>query len=345
MSDGEIIPVILCGGSGTRLWPRSRATSPKPFLPLIGDRTLFQQTLARVSGKPFAEPIIVTGAAHAGLVEEQLDGLPVREIIVENESKNTAAAAALAAARVEPDSVLLILPSDHFVADPDDFRRAAVEAATLARQHWLVCLAAPATSAETRFGYIHLGDALEDPGYRVDRFVEKPSAESAREFIQSGQFSWNAGIFAFRAGDYLGELRAFRPDMEASVRAAVAGGNLTGGRFHPEPRSFSAVEPESIDYAVMENTRRAAAVILRSGWSDVGNWIALHRARAKDGAGNSVHGPAELKDCRNLLVDSDGPTVHAFGIADLIVVVDGDDILIASTSSTEDIRTPADKPA
>ena len=328
----EIIPVILCGGNGTRLWPRSRATSPKPFLPLIGDETLFQQALKRVAGEPFGDPIIVTGGAHVDLVEQQLDDVRIREIIVENEPKNTAAAAALAAARVDPGAVILILSSDHHVEDAAAFRRAAIQAAALAEEQWLVCLGVPASRPETRFGYVRRGEPLAGGGFRVSKFVEKPTRAKAEEFLKSGDFAWNAGIFAFRAGCYLDELRAHRPSIAGATVEAVRDGKLIGNHFHPDVSTFSSIPAESLDRAVMENTDRAAVVMLETGWSDIGNWQALHRARSKDEAGNSVRGPAELVECRNVFVDSDGPTVHAFGLQDLIVVVDGDEILIASSA-------------
>lgn len=332
MHGREIIPVILCGGNGTRLWPLSRAARPKPFLPLIGESSLFQQTLDRVRGEPFSAPIIVTGTSHANLVEEQLGGVNVREIIIENEPKNTAAAAALAAARVQPDAIMLLLPSDHYLEDVACFREAASEAAAIAAQKWLVCLGVRPTGPETRFGYIRVGASLQDAGFVVDRFVEKPESAIARQFVSSGGYAWNAGIFAFRADCYLKDLRAHRPALAHAALEAVREGNSVGAHFHPEPASYSSIVPESIDYAIMEKTDRAAVVMLDTAWSDIGNWQALHRARSKDEAGNSVRGPAELVECRNVFVDSDGPTVHAFGLQDLIIVVDGDEILIASSA-------------
>ena len=332
MQGREIIPVVLCGGSGTRLWPRSRAAAPKPFLPLIGDETLFQQALKRVSGEPFGDPIIVTGSAHVDLVEQQLNRVRIREIIVESEPKNTAAAAALAAARVDSDTVVLLLPSDHHVEDPAAFRRAALQAAALADDQWLVCLGVPASGPETRFGYVRQGEPLAGGGFRVSQFVEKPSREKAGEFLRSGDFAWNAGIFAFGAGRYLSELEAHRPALAAAAVDAVRLGGLTGNHFHPDASTFSSIAGESLDCAVMENTDRAAVVMLETGWSDIGNWQALHRARSKDESGNSVRGPAELVDCRNVFVDSDGPTVHAVSLQDLIIVVDGDEILVAGSA-------------
>jgi mannose-1-phosphate guanylyltransferase len=337
MQQPAIVPVILCGGHGTRLWPRSRDAIPQPFLPLIGRETLFQQTLMRCQGNGFGDPVIVSGAAHAELVEKQLNGIAVGEIIVEPAPRGTAAAVGVAAARLEPEAVMLVCPSDHHMADNGAFAAAAAAAASLAKRGELVCLGVPASAPETRFGYIRRGDPLVPHGFRVEEFVEKPSKAVAEEFVKSGQFAWNAGIFAFRAGDYLAELHRWRPSMAQSVREAVEGGERRGLRFYPRQSSFEPIEAESLDYAVMEQSNRVALVMLEAEWSDVGTWQALHRTLPKDSAGNAVRGPAELIGCRNLLVDSDGPTVHVLGLEDIVIVVDGDDILVASTTSAADV--------
>lgn len=341
MQEREITPVILCGGRGTRLWPRSRAGIPKPLLALIGDDTLLQQTIERSRGPRFASPIIVTGADHVALVRKQLGEAEFREIIVEPEPKETAAAIALAAARVTPDTLLLVCPSDHHFDDPARFREAACAAADVAANGWLVCLAVPATSAATGFGYIQRGSPLAEGGFRARRFIEKPRVEAAEEYLKCGDFAWNTGVFAFTAGNYLKELERHRPALAADVAAAARDGQMDGPLFHPQPSQFAAIEPESVDYAVMENTDRAAMVMVEAGWSDLGDWRSLHRARASDGSANSVRGPAELVDCTNVLVDTDGPRVHALGLSDVIVVVDGDDILVAAIGGAQDVANLA----
>ncbi len=324
----EILPVILCGGAGTRLWPRSRSDFPKPFLRLVGEQTLFRQAVDRCRGDGFADPVIVTGAAHVRLVEEQLGGVAVAEVIVEPERKNTAAAVALAAARARPEQVLLVCPSDHHIGDLGCFADAARSAGSAASSGRIVCMGVPAVSPDTRFGYIQLGERLGSDLFAVEQFTEKPALEAAEAFVASNKFVWNAGIFALRADRYLEELRRYRPRLAEAVEKAVTQGRSQAKQFYPDATAFSAVAPESIDCAVMENTAHAAVVRLTCSWSDVGDWAAVHRARDKDESGNSVSGPAEIVDCRNVLIDSDGPKVRAVGLDHVLIVVDGGDILV-----------------
>lgn len=334
----DIVPVILCGGSGTRLWPRSRATKPKPFLPLVGDSTLFEATLGRcAAGAGFAAPIVVTGAAHLEHVEAQLGGDPDALVIVEPAPRNTAAAIALAAESLPEDAVMLVCPSDHHIGDCEAFAAAARSAAALARKGWLVSFGIEASSPETGFGYLKRGEPVGEGGYRVARFVEKPDIERARAFLAEGGYAWNGGIFAFRVGDFLGELAAHRPAIAEAVRRAVVGGRHDGRRFHPDAKAFAAVESESVDYAVMENTARAAMVPADMAWSDIGNWQALHAARPRDAAGNATNGDVELVDCRNVLVDSDGPRVSVIGLEDVIVVVDGNEVLVTTAAGAQKV--------
>jgi mannose-1-phosphate guanylyltransferase/mannose-1-phosphate guanylyltransferase/mannose-6-phosphate isomerase len=334
----QIVPVILCGGSGTRLWPRSRAAKPKPFLPLVGESTLFEATLARCGADAgFAPPIVVTGAAHLAHVEDQLAEATQARIIVEPAAKNTAAAIALAALRLPEEAVMLVCPSDHHIGDCEAFAAAARSAATLAAEGWLVSFGIEPTAPETGFGYLKRGAPIGSHGFRVDQFVEKPDSARARAFLDEGIYAWNGGIFAFRAGDFLAELAAHRPPMLEAARQAVTLGRETGRRFHPEAGAFARIESESVDYAVMENTARAAMVPAAMGWSDIGNWQALHAARERDANGNCASGPAELVDCRNVLVDSDGPRVSVVGLENVIVVIDGNEVLVTSAAGTQKV--------
>jgi len=338
MGGREIIPVILCGGSGTRLWPRSRAARPKPFLRLLGDRTLFEETLSRFSDTSFFAPsVIVTGAAHLDLVEQQSGRFDVAKIIVEPEPRQTAAALALAALRLDEDAIMLVCPSDHHIGDSAAFLKAAQSAAEMAAEGWLVCITVAPSGPDTRFGYVRRGEAAGQLGFRVAQFVEKPDEARAAEYLKSGLYAWNAGIFAFKAGEYLRELRRFRPELAAAVEESAMHGSRAGNRFFPDRDSFAKIVPESLDYAVMENTGRAALVTAEMHWSDIGNWNALFAAREKDGSGNSVSGPAQLIDCENVLVDSDGPRVHLVGVKDMVVVIDGDDVMIASASGAAQV--------
>ena len=334
----RISPVILCGGSGTRLWPRSRATCPKPFLPLVGDSTLFEATLRRASDPAlFGPPVVVTGASHLAHVEAQIGDDPGARIIVEPAARNTAAAIAAAALSLPADTVMLVGPSDHYIADEAAFVAAASAAARLAGEGWLVAFGIAATAPETGFGYVKRGEAISDDGFSVARFVEKPSLERALEFLAEGTYSWNGGIFAFRVGDFLAELEAHRPDIAAGARAAMAGARTEGRRIYPDAAAFAAIPSESVDYAVMEKTRRAAMVPASMGWSDIGNWQALHAARDQDDDGNVVIGNAELVDCRNVMVESDGPRVSVIGLSDVIVVVDGDEVMVTHAGGVQKV--------
>lgn len=337
MSICPITPVVLCGGSGTRLWPRSRKDKPKPFLPLVGQSTLFQATLERCRSEGFSSPIIVAGAAHVALIEEQADeGIT---LIVEPAARNTAPAIALAAALLPADATMLVCPSDHHIADTAAFAAAARVAARLAEEGWMVAMGIAADRPETGYGYIRLGEPIGEGGgaHRIHRFVEKPDRATAERFLAEGGYAWNGGIFAFRAGAFLDELAAYRPAMAEAVRQAVAGGLRDGHAFHPEAAPFKAIAGESVDYAVMENTRHSAVVPADMGWSDIGNWQSLRDVLDRDRDGNRAPGNAELVDCRNVLVESDGPRVSVVGLDDVIVVVDGDEVLVTSAAGAQSV--------
>lgn len=330
-----IHPVILCGGSGTRLWPRSRKAMPKPFLPLVGDRTLFEATLDRCADPArFAAPTVVTGADHLDHVLAQGSGHSGLSVIVEPMAQNTAAAIALAACRLPEDAVMLVCPSDHHIADTAAFRAAADAAAALARDGWMVSFGITATAPETGFGYIRRGEGLPG-GFRVERFVEKPDLETAIGFLADGGYSWNGGIFAFGAGAFMAELASTRPDIAAAVREAVAKGHSEGAAFHPDATAFGSFKGDSVDYAVMEKTRRAAMVAVSMGWSDIGNWHALRDALPGDDAGNRVLGPADLVDCRDVLVQSDGPRVSVIGLEGVAVIVDNGEVLVTTMAGAQ----------
>lgn len=325
-----IHPVILCGGGGTRLWPRSRPDRPKPFLPLLGERTLFQQTLDRVADTArFAAPMVVAGEAHLPLIREQ--GSAGLSLVAEPMGRNTAPAIALAAHRLPADAVMLVCPSDHYIADTPAFVAAAEVGAELARTGWLVSMGIAAERPETGYGYIKRGEPVAG-GYKIDRFVEKPDLATAQGFLADGGYSWNGGIFLFTAGRFLEELAAHRPAMAAALAKAVAGGSETGGVFRPDADAFAAIEGDSIDYAVMEPTGRKAMVPVAMGWSDIGNWQALAEAR-----GERTRGRADLLDASNVVVDSDGPRVSVVGLSDIIVVVDGDEVLVMSREGAQSV--------
>ncbi len=349
-----IHPVILCGGNGTRLWPRSRTAKPKPFLQLVGRGTLFEQALYRCRDRQiFAAPIIVTGAAHLGHVRDQSAGIADVRIIVEPESRNTAPAIALAAMDLPDDATMLVCPSDHHIGDEIAFKAAAEMAANLAANEWLVSFGISPTRPETGYGYIKRGDDLGG-GFAIDSFVEKPDAALAEEFVNDPAYSWNAGIFAFKAAAYLAELNDQRPEMIEAVRDSYrygvgdgggdGGGDENGNRgsdtiLHPSAEHFAAIKAESVDYAVMENSKRTAMVPVAMQWSDIGSWKSLHEAREKDDAGNTVYGKSEIVDCTNILVESDGPRVSAIGLDNVVIIVDGNDVLVTTMDGAQKVGT------
>jgi mannose-1-phosphate guanylyltransferase len=332
-----IHPVILCGGSGTRLWPRSRKHRPKPFLPLLGPRTLFQQSLDR-TGDPrrFAPPTIVAGGVHCGLIEEQAQATAGARLIVEPAAKNTAPAIALAAHSLPPDAVMLVCPSDHHIADAAAFLAGVETAAALAAEDFLVAFGIEPTSPETGYGYIRKGEPIAQ-GHRIARFVEKPDRATAERYLAEGGYVWNGGIFALRAGAFLAELAAHRPQMAQAVARAWEDRREDGWQVHPAPAPFAEITGESIDYAVMENTPNAAVVSADMGWSDIGNWDALMTARPGDGDGNRALGPVDFLDCRNVMVETDRMRVSVVGLEDVIVVVDGDDVLVTSRAGAQSV--------
>lgn len=336
MADARLTPVILCGGSGTRLWPRSRVRKAKPFLPLVTQETLFEQALLRCSDRSrFESPVIVTGATHYPHVEAQIWAAPDAQIIVEPEPKNTAAAIALAAMRLPRDAIMLVCPSDHHIGHKDAFTEAAAAAAKLAINGSLVCFGVEPSAPETGFGYIHQGREIGGGGFEVLEFVEKPDLQRAIDFVASGKYWWNGGIFAFSVGQYLTELGEYRPAMLACVTEAVEKGRFVDRTFLPDAVHFAEIIAESVDHAIMENTRKIAMIPTQMEWSDVGNWRALHAVRERNVEGNTVHGPAELIGCCNVLIDTDGPRVHAIGLEDLIIVVDGEDVLVTSPAGAQ----------
>jgi mannose-1-phosphate guanylyltransferase/mannose-1-phosphate guanylyltransferase/mannose-6-phosphate isomerase len=332
-----IHPVILCGGSGTRLWPMSRKALPKPFLPLVSEETLFEQAVRRVAGDPrFAPPLVVAGADHANLITVQLGDTPGARLVIEPAAKNTAPAIALAATLLPEDAVMLVCPSDHHIADPDAFRAAALAAAVLAREDYLVAFGILPDRPETGYGYLRRGEPLAG-GFAIRQFIEKPDLARAQAYLASGEYSWNGGIFAFRAGHLLAELAAYRPDMARLVADAVAAGRSEGARFHPASEPFAALTGESIDYAVMENTARAAMIPAAMGWSDIGNWAALADALAHeaDATGNVARGTADFVQCSKVFVMSDGPRVSAVGLSDVCIIVSGGEVLVTTRDGAQ----------
>ncbi len=336
-----IQPVILCGGAGTRLWPESRGHRAKQFLPLTGAESLFQQTVQRTpAGADFLPPVVLCGDAHVSTVRDQM---AAREaiLLVEPMPRNTAAAIALAVARADADTLLLVMPSDHVIADVPAFHAAIAKGARLARQDWIVTFGITPDGPETGFGYIADGDALADDGFTVDRFIEKPPLADAQAMLAAGGYSWNAGIFLFRAGRMRDAMLTHcRAIFEAADRA-VAAGRFDGDALYADATHFQQAPSDSIDYAVMEKDDRVAVVPASMGWSDLGSWQAVHTLGQRDGAGNAVTGDAFLHDSQGNLIRAGGKRVSLIGMENVAVIVDGDDILVMPLGRSQDVRAAA----
>ncbi|MET0269832.1 MAG: mannose-1-phosphate guanylyltransferase/mannose-6-phosphate isomerase [Sphingomonas sp.] len=337
----KITPVILSGGSGTRLWPLSRTGRPKQLLALTHIETMLQLTARRADDATrFGDPVVVANAAHVDQIEAQLRavGVTPAPLILEPVARNTAPAIALAALAADPEALLLVMPSDHVIADIAAFRAAIEAAVPLAEDGWLVTFGIAPQAPDTGYGYIRTGAPLGDGVRRVERFVEKPDRATAEAYLAEGCYVWNGGIFLFRADAYLAALDAYVPAIAAAARASLAAARTEGARLFPDAEAFAASPSDSIDYAVMEKAARVAVAPVDMGWSDVGSWDALHDIAAKDGDGNVHHGEVVAIDTSGCLIRSDGPLVAAVGVKDLIVIATGDAILIMPRGSSQEVK-------
>ena len=337
-----LVPVIMAGGFGTRLWPLSRRMLPKQFLGLTGGRSMLQETVQRLEADRADTPIVVCNEEHRFLAAEQLRELgPDRfDIVLESKGRNTApaiAVAALLALKRDKDPLMLVLAADHIIKDVDAFHAAVRQAEELAARDHLVTFGIVPDAPETGYGYIRRGEKLGD-GFAVAEFVEKPDLETATEYLSSGEFYWNSGMFLFRAGLYLEELERFRPDILQACRTAVEQGREDLDFFRLDESAFAACPSESIDYAVMEKTRRSVVVPLDAGWSDVGSWSALWGIDAKDAEGNAMHGDVMLFDTTNSLVHAENRLVTTVGVKDMVVIETKDAVLVADKSKSQDVK-------
>jgi len=336
----RITPVILSGGSGTRLWPLSRTGRPKQLLSLTHEETMLQLTARRAAGARFAAPIVVASAPHADEIDAQLAdaGIPDALLILEPAARNTAPAIALAAVEAGRDAILLIMPSDHVIADVAAFHAAIERAVPLVEAGWLATFGIAPTAPETGYGYIRRGEAIGDGVNRVERFVEKPDRVTAEHYLASGDYSWNGGIFLFTAGAYLDALEQFAPGMADAARTAHAAARRDGRQVHPDAEAFGRSPSDSIDYAVMEKAERVAVVPVDMGWSDVGSWDALHELAFKDDANNAHHGEVIAIDTSNCLIRSEGPLVAAVGVKDVIIIATRDAVLVLPRGDSQQVK-------
>jgi mannose-1-phosphate guanylyltransferase/mannose-1-phosphate guanylyltransferase/mannose-6-phosphate isomerase len=324
----------------------SRMLNPKQLLTLLGRESLLQQTVRRVAdSERFAAPLLVANEEHRFIIAEQLREISLmpRALLLEPIGRNTAPAACVAAltlSEADPDPLMLVMPSDHTIGDSEAFLAAVDLAASAARNGALVSFGIAPERAETGYGYIRRGGSLETQGvFAVAEFIEKPDPEQAQQYLTSGEYSWNSGIFLFPARLYIDELERLRPDMVAACRRALADGRQESDFIRLDKDAFYACDGDSIDYAVMEKTRRAAVVPVAMGWSDIGSWDALWEMSGKDGDGNSIDGNVIAEDTRNCYLRSEAGLIAAIGVEDLVVVGTADAVMVAPRKRTQEVKT------
>jgi mannose-1-phosphate guanylyltransferase/mannose-1-phosphate guanylyltransferase/mannose-6-phosphate isomerase len=341
----RVHPVILAGGTGSRLWPLSRVQYPKQFLPLIGEKTMLQETVLRfIDDTTFAAPIVLCNDEHRFIVAEQfraIDRSP-DAIILEPAARSTAPAAAIAALRVaehDPNGMLLVLPADHVIRKPDKFAKAVAKAAKVANGR-LVAFGIKPNTPETGYGYIKQGKALTGfkGAFAISKFVEKPTLATAKKFLSGGGYAWNSGIFLFGAQAFLDELEQFDPKMLADCRAALEASKKDLDFIRLDPKAFNRIKADSIDYAVMEKTKLGAVVPIEMGWNDIGSWTALWDLGKKDAAGNVAIGNVTSSNVKNSYLRSEGQLLTVVGLDNVIAVATKDAVMVTSRSLSQEVK-------
>ncbi|PHR60815.1 MAG: mannose-1-phosphate guanylyltransferase/mannose-6-phosphate isomerase [Robiginitomaculum sp.] len=345
MSNPLIVPVIMSGGAGTRLWPLSRREKPKQMHPIFGSRSLLQETALRVpTDAGFAPPIVVCAAAHRDAVAEQLSeiGLEPTQIIGEPMARNTAPCAAIAAHAVKqqfgPDALILLLAADHYFTNPIAFRAAVRQGSNIASAGKILTFGPKPTRPETGYGYLQIGPQIEDGIFQVGQFVEKPDLETAKKWVQDERYLWNAGMFLFRAEPMINETMAHRPAIAKAAKAAWQQADHDGNFTLLNASAFAGCPSESVDTAVMENTSFAAVIPLDAGWSDVGSWTAIHELSTQDDHGNALDGAVTSIDNENCLFRADGIRVAALGLQGLAVIASPDAVLVLPLSEAQRVK-------
>ncbi|HEY6131675.1 MAG TPA: mannose-1-phosphate guanylyltransferase/mannose-6-phosphate isomerase [Halioglobus sp.] len=338
-----LTPVLLSGGVGSRLWPVSRETHPKQFLPLAGEITMLQETLRRTAGLEASAPLVVCNEEHRFMVAEQMRQLNLQAsaLILEPQGRNTAPAVALAALQAvgtDPEAILLVLPADHLIKDVAAFVAAVEKALPLARDGRLMTFGVVPTAPETGYGYIKCGNTLAEDLFELERFVEKPDAATAKGYLESGSYLWNSGMFLMRAQIYLRELGKHAPHMLSCCQKAMQAATVDMYFVRPDAQEFEQCPGDSIDYAVMEKTVDGGVVSLDCGWSDVGAWSALWEVAERDADGNVCRGDVILDNCRSSYFRSDSRLVAATGVENLVVVETADAILVADRDRVQDVK-------
>ncbi|WP_049246493.1 mannose-1-phosphate guanylyltransferase/mannose-6-phosphate isomerase [Morganella morganii] len=339
-----LLPVIMAGGAGSRLWPMSRELHPKQFLRLHSVHSMLQETLKRLDGVGVSEPVVICNEDHRFMVAEQLRQIDMlsHNIILEPVGRNTAPAITLAALNAiaqGSDPIMLVLAADHVINDVEAFHRAIDLALPYAAAKSLVTFGIVPTGPETGYGYIQRGVCKNGSvAAPVQRFVEKPDSETAQSYIETGEYYWNSGMFMFRAKRYLEELEKFRPDILAACRAALDNTECDKNFINVDRDAFSACPDDSVDYAVMEKTHDAVVIPLDAGWSDVGSWSALWEVSKKDSAGNALTGDTFLYDSRDCYINTDEKLVAAVGVENLVIINTKDAVLVVDRSKVQDVK-------
>jgi len=344
----EIVPVILCGGVGSRLWPLSRKSLPKQFAPLIGTQSLFEAAVTRVDRDVFAGPLVVTSRDHRFLAEKQMrDCGCAGTILLEPEGKNTAPAVFAAAHHVvkhNGDALLLVMPSDHHIPDQDAFAKMVLAGRAAAEEGAIVIFGVAPDRPETGYGYIELGQPSGGAAFAVKKFHEKPDLATAKTMLDAGHFVWNAGIFLFRASAMLAQAKNLVPDMLAAVQAAIDAAREDNNFWHIDDTAWAKIQGQSVDYAILEHTDQIACVKFSGGWSDLGDWNAVAGQLPHDGEGNFITGTASQIDCKNTTLWSaaNGTQLVGLGLKDVVTVVMEDAVLVADAGRIQDVRDVVD---
>jgi len=342
MEQGQIIPVILSGGAGSRLWPLSRKAYPKQLLPLVTDKTMVQETALRLSGDMFSDPVFICNADHAAPIHAQMNDIAFKTgaLIIEPMGRNTAPCAVTAALYAKaqgPNTLVLLAPADHHVTKPDTFRSNVKAAVQAARDGYLVTFGITPTGPETGYGYIEMGEMIAGDISKVKAFREKPDQDTAQTYLEKGGFAWNAGIFLFSPDALLSEIQKYAPEILEHSTRAFEKAERDGTSLYLDEAAFALCPSDSIDYAIMEPTDKAAVIPVDIGWSDIGSYSALHEELAGDN-GNALMGDITEVGTQNCLIQTDGPMVSAVGLENIAIIVKDNSVLVLNLDKSQDVK-------